>query len=89
MIDQRRFNAHCHEIKDQLAAAGLRGSVDDRSETIGKKIRDNELKKIPFILIVGEKEVANHNVSLREHGKGDQGSLTIVEFADKINSLVA
>jgi threonyl-tRNA synthetase len=84
-----RFNAHCHEIKDQLAAAGLRGSVDDRSETIGKKIRDNELKKIPFILIVGEKEVANHNVSLREHGKGDQGSLTIVEFADKINSLVA
>ncbi|MGB4899325.1 MAG: threonine--tRNA ligase, partial [Saprospiraceae bacterium] len=70
-----RFNAHCHEIKDQLAAAGLRGSVDDRSETIGKKIRDNELKKIPFILIVGEKEVANHNVSLREHGKGDQGSL--------------
>ncbi|MBK6480520.1 MAG: threonine--tRNA ligase [Saprospiraceae bacterium] len=84
-----RFNTHCHEIKDQLAAAGLRGSVDDRSETIGKKIRDNELKKIPFILIVGEKEVANHNVSLREHGKGDQGSLTIVEFADKINSLVA
>ncbi|MFZ1715163.1 MAG: threonine--tRNA ligase [Saprospiraceae bacterium] len=84
-----RFNAHCHEIKDQLAAAGLRGSVDDRSETIGKKIRDNELKKIPFILIVGEKEVANHNVSLREHGKGDQGSLTVVEFADKINSLVA
>ncbi|MBK9929656.1 MAG: threonine--tRNA ligase [Saprospiraceae bacterium] len=84
-----RFNAHCHEIKDQLAAAGLRGSVDDRSETIGKKIRDNELKKIPFILIVGEKEVANHNVSLREHGKGDQGNLTVVEFADKINSLVA
>jgi threonyl-tRNA synthetase len=83
-----RFNEHCHQLKNQLAALGLRGFVDDRSETIGKKIRDNELKKIPFLLIIGEKEIANDTISLREHSKGDLGSMTIKEFADKINGII-
>ncbi|MEP7321480.1 MAG: threonine--tRNA ligase [Saprospiraceae bacterium] len=83
-----RFNEHAQELKNQLASLGLRGFVDDRSETIGKKIRDNELKKIPFLLILGEKEIANNTISLREHGKGDLGSMTIKDFADKINTII-
>lgn len=83
-----RFNEHAQELKNQLSTLGLRGFVDDRSETIGKKIRDNELKKIPFLLIVGEKEIANNTISLREHGKGDLGSMTIKDFADKINTII-
>ena len=83
-----RFNEHAQELKNQLSTLSLRGFVDDRSETIGKKIRDNELKKIPFLLIIGEKEIANNTISLREHGKGDLGSITIKDFADKINAMI-
>lgn len=82
-----RFNEHCQQIKNQLAALGLRGFIDERSETIGKKIRDNEMKKIPFLLLVGDKEIESNTIAVREHGKGDQGSMTISEFATKINAL--
>ncbi|MBR6560806.1 MAG: threonine--tRNA ligase, partial [Alistipes sp.] len=59
-----------------------------RNEKIGRKIRDNELKRIPFLLIVGEKEAAEGKVSVRVQGEGDKGSMTIAEFAAHINSLV-
>lgn len=84
-----RFNEYAHRMKNDLAALGFRGFVDDRSETIGKKIRDNEMKKIPYLLIVGEKEVAASTLALREHGKGDQGSMTIGELAEKLSALMA
>jgi len=84
-----RFNEYGHHLKNEIVALGFRGFVDDRSETIGKKIRDNELKKIPFLLIVGEKEVAANTLSLREHGKGDLGSMTVTELAEKLSALMA
>jgi threonyl-tRNA synthetase len=84
-----RFNDYAHQMKNDLAALGYRGFVDDRSETIGKKIRDNEMKKIPYLLIVGEKEVAANTLALREHGKGDQGSMTVGELAEKLSALMA
>jgi threonyl-tRNA synthetase len=59
----------------------IRGYADDRDEKIGRKIRDAEMKKVPFMLIVGEKEVAERKVSVRKHGAGDQGSMGLDEFA--------
>jgi len=81
-----KFNDYAHSVKTDLLAKGFRGWVDDRSETIGKKIRDNELKKIPYLLIVGEKEADNRSISLREHGKGDQGAMTLDVFAEKLDA---
>ena len=67
----------------------VRASVDDRSEKIGRKIRDNEMKHIPYLLIVGENEVNEGTVSIRKQGEGDQGSMKIADFAKKINDEVA
>ena len=66
----------------------IRASVDERNETIGKKIRENELKRIPFLLVVGEKEAESGTVSVRRQGEGDQGSMTPEEFAAKVNEEV-
>ena len=63
-----------------LKNADIRAEIDDRSEKIGKKIRDTELAKIPYMLVIGEKEVAENLVSLRKQGKGDLGKRTIEEF---------
>jgi threonyl-tRNA synthetase len=60
--------------------------IDDRSEKIGKKIRDNELKRIPYLLIIGEKEAESGTVAVRKQGEGDKGSMKIEEFADFIRS---
>ncbi|MCB0534520.1 MAG: threonine--tRNA ligase [Lewinellaceae bacterium] len=76
-----KFSDYAFNVKKQLEAAGLRGEVDDRNETIGRKIRDNELKRIPFLLIVGEKEQEAGTVSVRKQGEGDQGAVSISEFA--------
>jgi threonyl-tRNA synthetase len=64
----------------------IRGFVDERNEKIGKKIRDTELNKIPFMLIVGEKEAAENLVSVRKQGQGDLGSMTAEAFAEIINN---
>ena len=72
----------------QLDAAGVRAVVDDRNEKIGKKIRDNELKKVPYLLIVGEKEAENGEVSVRKHTEGDKGTMKIINFADALNAEV-
>ena len=76
-----RFNPYCEKVLTELAAKDVRGYIDDRSETIGKKIRDTELKKIPFMLIVGEKEAEEGKVALRVQGDGDKGSMSVDEFA--------
>ena len=62
--------------------------MDDRNEKIGRKIRDNEMKRIPYMLIVGEKEAAEGTVSVRKQGEGDQGSMKYEDFAKKINEEV-
>jgi threonyl-tRNA synthetase len=76
-----RFNEYAWDVSRQLTASDLRVVVDDRSEKIGRKIRDNELKRIPYMLIVGEKEVENNDVSVRKQGEGDKGSMKVATFA--------
>ncbi len=76
-----RFNEFAEKLKKELAAHDVRGFVDDRSEKVGRKIRDAEVKKVPFMLIVGESEVAEGKVSVRKQGEGDVGKMTVAEFA--------
>ncbi len=83
-----KYNVYAEKVADALKAAELRGFVDDRNETIGKKIRDNEVKKVPFMLIVGEKEAAEGKVSLRAHGKGDIGEFTPDDFVKYVNQII-
>ncbi len=75
-----RFNDYAQMVYDSLKQQDIRGLLDDRDEKIGRKIRDAETKKIPFMLIVGEKEVADRTVSIRKHSQGDQGSVSLDEF---------
>ena len=80
------------EIMERLAGytlvSDIRTVLDDRNEKIGRKIRDNELKKIPYMLIVGEQEMNENKVSVRRQGEGDKGSMTTEEFAEMINKEV-
>ncbi|KGE88725.1 MAG: threonine--tRNA ligase [Phaeodactylibacter xiamenensis] len=76
-----RFNDYAAEIEQELAKYDIRGTVDDRSEKVGRKIRDAEVKKVPFMLIVGEKEAETGAVSVRKQGDGDVGSMSVAEFA--------
>ena len=70
-----KFNDYAESVRKQLAEKGIRANVDNRNEKIGKKIRDNELKRIPYMLVVGEKEVNNGEISVRKQGEGDKLSL--------------
>ena len=79
-----KYNAYAEEVKAYLDSMDIRAIVDDRNEKIGRKIRDNELKHIPYMLIVGEKEAENGEVSVRKQGQGDQGSMKIADFAKNI-----
>jgi threonyl-tRNA synthetase len=83
-----KYVEYALQVKQEMESEGLRGIVDDRNETIGRKIRDNELKRIPFLLIVGEKELEAHSVAVRKQGEGDQGALTIAEFVALVNSML-
>ena len=84
-----RFADYCTSVKQQLEAHDIRGFIDDRNETIGRKIRDTELKRIPLMLVVGEKEVAEGRVSVRRQGEaGDQGSMSIEEFVAYFKSIL-
>ena len=83
-----KFNRYAYSVVKQLDKEGVRAFVDDRNEKIGKKIRDNELKKIPYLLIVGEKEQENGEISVRKQGEGDKGSMKIINFAAALNSEV-
>jgi threonyl-tRNA synthetase len=77
-----KFNDYAQTVYEKLKAVDIRGVFDDRDEKIGRKIRDAEVKKIPFMLIVGEKEVSEQKVAVREHGQGDQGSIGLDEFVE-------
>jgi threonyl-tRNA synthetase len=80
------FNEYGASVKDALRKAGLRVELDERSESIGRKIREAELRKIPHMLIVGEREAREGKVSVREHGKGDTGSVSTREFGQRLYS---
>ena len=84
-----KYNDYAQKVKEQLEAQDVRTIVDDRSEKIGRKIRDNEMKHIPYLIVVGEKEAAEDKVAVRKQGEGDQGTMTIDEFAKKVNDEVA
>jgi len=83
-----KYNDYAREVEQQLARHDIRGFIDDRSEKIGRKIRDTELKKVPLMLIVGEKEAAEGTVSVRRQGEGDVGSMTLADFVDYFQNLV-
>ena len=83
-----KFNDYAQEVKDYLKRYDVRAIVDERNEKIGRKIRDNEMKRIPYMLIVGEKEAENREVSVRKQGEGDQGTMKFEDFAKKVNEEV-
>ncbi|ASB50876.1 threonine--tRNA ligase [Alkalitalea saponilacus] len=83
-----KFNDYAKKVQKQLENSEVRAILDDRNEKIGRKIRDNELKRIPYLLIVGEKESENGEVSVRKQGEGDQGTMKIDQFASFINDQV-
>lgn len=84
-----KFHDYAMKVKEILEEQEIRTIIDERSEKAGKKIRDAEMKKIPFMVIVGEKEEAEGTVSIREHGQGDQGSLTIDQFVALMKQRIA
>jgi threonyl-tRNA synthetase len=77
-----RFNDFAKKVCNLLNNSDIRAAIDDRNETIGKKIRENELKRIPYLLVVGEKEEAAGLVSARKQGEGDKGQMPAKDFAD-------
>ena len=81
-----KHNDYAKKVLNLLNYSDIRGFVDDRNEKIGKKIRDNELKKVPFMLIVGQEEEENGQVAIRKQGEGDIGKMTIEEFTNFINT---
>ncbi len=83
-----KFNDYANEVAATLNKQDIRVIVDDRNEKIGRKIRDNELKRIPYMLIVGEKEAENNEVAVRKQGDGDKGSLKIDDFAKLVTEEV-
>ena len=83
-----KFNDYAYKVAKELNDKDIRAIVDDRNEKIGKKIRDNELKRIPYLLIVGEKEAENGEISVRKQGEGDKGSMKITTFAENLTEEV-
>jgi len=83
-----KFNDYAQELKKYLDTIDIRAIVDERNEKIGRKIRDNEIKRIPYMLIVGEKEAANGEVSVRKQGEGDKGSMKFEDFGEILNKEV-
>ena len=87
-----KFNDYAQEVKKFLKQYDIRAIVDERNEKIGRKIRDNELKRIPYMLIVGEKEAENGEVAVRKQGEGDKGTMKIEEFgknlAEEVSNMI-
>lgn len=84
-----KFNDYAQKVRQYLDKQGVRALVDDRNEKIGRKIRDNELKRVPYMVIVGEKESAEGLVSMRKQGGGEQATMSMEEFAQRINAEVS
>ena len=83
-----KYNDYAKSVSEFLNNSDIRSLIDDRNEKIGRKIRDNELKRIPYLLIVGEQEAENQSVSVRKQGEGDKGSMKLQEFAEFIQAEV-
>jgi threonyl-tRNA synthetase len=83
-----KYNEYAQKLSDLLNISDIRGFVDDRNEKIGKKIRDAEIAKVPFMLIVGEKEVELNQVSVRQRGEGDKGSMSAEDFAKLVQQAI-
>ncbi len=83
-----KFIPYAENVLSKLKNNDIRAEIDDRSEKIGKKIRDTELAKIPLMLIIGEKEVNEEMVSVRRQGKGDEGTKTVEEFIEMVKEEV-
>ena len=83
-----KYNDYAEKVSEFLNNSDIRGLIDDRNEKIGKKIRDAELKKVPFMLIVGEKEAESDTISVRQRGVGDHGSMDLNKFADLIQEVI-
>jgi threonyl-tRNA synthetase len=79
-----RFNEYAESVREELHAGGARVELDDRSESVGRKIREAELRKIPFMLIVGDREEGDQTVSVREHRAGDAGAVPVKEFSERL-----
>jgi threonyl-tRNA synthetase len=77
------------EVLEELREAGLRAELDERTESVGRKIRDAELRKVPFMLIVGDAEQQEGRVAVRRHGQGDQGALPALQFARRAAEEIA
>ncbi len=84
-----KFMDYAETVRKQLKAAGVRVSIDDRHEKIGKKIRDTELLRVPYMLVIGEKEVNEGKISIRRQGKGDSGAVPVAEFIQVISREIA
>jgi len=84
-----KYNDYAKNVLNILNNSDIRTLIDDRNEKLGKKIRDNELKRIPYLLIVGEKEMEDGTVSVRRQGEGDKGTMTMQAFADSVNNEVS
>jgi threonyl-tRNA synthetase len=83
-----KFNDYAQSVAKELISYDIRALVDERNEKVGKKIRDAELEKVPYMLVVGEEEQSSNSVSARKKGEGDIGKLTLTEFANRVNSEV-
>src|SRR5256886_315913 len=79
-----RHADYAASVAERLRASGTRAELDDRSESLGRRIRDAELRKIPYILVAGDREVEAGQVALREHRKGDEGAVGVDEFAERL-----
>ena len=84
-----KYNDYAKEVAKQLQEGGVRPTIDLRNEKLGRKIRDNELKRIPYMVVVGEKEQADHTLAVRPQGGGEQKVMAVSEFIDHINAEVA
>lgn len=84
-----KYNDYAKQVAKHLDSVGVRATIDDRNEKIGRKIRDNEIKRVPYMVIVGEKEAAEGLVSMRKQGGGEQATMTMQDFGQRINNEVA
>ena len=81
-----KYNDYAKKVAKYLDSVGVRSQIDDRNEKIGRKIRDNELKRVPYMVVVGDKEAAEGTVAMRKQGGGEQATMTMEEFGKRINA---
>lgn len=84
-----KYNDYARKVKQQLDASDVRALIDDRNEKVGRKIRDNELKRIPYMVVVGEKEAAEELVAMRKQGGGEQSTMSVKAFIERVKAEVA